>query len=112
MDVAPVVIGLDRLDLDLQHLPGPRAATATGPVQMWPGNILRLAPVWIAGSAGGTTSGGAGIMSGAPDTVEIVTRSPLPMVASGASRASKKPQWTVSGVGSRWIGIENPRALG
>ena len=58
------------------------------------------------GSAGGTTSGGAGIMSGAPETVEIVTRSPFRIVASGASRASKKPQWTVSGVGSRWIGIE------
>jgi hypothetical protein len=36
-------------------------------------------------SGGGTTSGGSGIMSRVPDTVEIVTRSPLATVVSGAS---------------------------
>src|SRR4051812_32585176 len=39
-----------------------------------------------------------------PDTVEIVTVSPLSMVMSGLSAASKKPQCTVSGAASsRWF---------
>jgi hypothetical protein len=65
------------------------------------GTILRRLLAWMAGSAGGTTSGGAGIMSGAPETLEIVTRSPLAMVIRLGSVASKKPQCTVSGPGSR-----------
>src|SRR6516165_6227918 len=59
----------------------------------------------MAASAGGTVSGAAGITSGPPDTVEIVTRSPLSIVSRGGSRASKYPQCTLSGPGSRWMGI-------
>src|SRR5262249_28969484 len=55
----------------------------------------------MAASAGGTTSGAAGIMSRVPDTVDSVTRSPLAMVTSGARPASKKPQCTGSGAGAR-----------
>jgi len=43
----------------------------------------------MAGSAFGTTSGGAGINSGPPDTVEIVTRSPLSTASRGSRPASK-----------------------
>ena len=50
--------------------------TATGPVQMWPG-IFCGTLLWIAASAGGTASGAAGIWLAMPETVEIVTVSPL-----------------------------------
>jgi len=43
----------------------------------------------MAGSAGGTLNGGAGISSGPPETLEIVTRSPLATVSLGDSAASK-----------------------
>src|SRR5262245_16192706 len=77
--------------------------TATGPVQMCPGTILLVTLSWIAVSAAGTASGGGGITSGVPETVEIVTSSPLSTVRTGSSFASKKPQWTVSGAASiRW----------
>src|SRR3954469_23726625 len=49
-----------------------------------------------------------------PDTVEIVTVSPLLTVSSGFRAASKKPQCTVSGAASsRWFAIQSPmsRAL-
>ena len=72
-------------------------STATGPVQMWPGTTRRVTLRWIAASAGGTTSGGRGITSALPDTVEIVTVSPLAISATGARVASKNPQCTVSG---------------
>ena len=62
--------------------------TATGPVQMWPG-IFCGTLLCIAASAGGTASGAAGIWLAMPDTVEIVTVSPLATVSSGFSRASK-----------------------
>ena len=62
--------------------------TATGPVQMWPG-IFCCTLLWIAASAGGTVSGAAGIWLAMPETVEIVTVSPLATVSSGFSRASK-----------------------
>jgi hypothetical protein len=42
----------------------------------------------MAGSAGGTTSGAVGISSGPPDTVEMVTRSPLSMATRG-----ERPAW-------------------
>ena len=71
--------------------------TFTGPVQMWPGTTLRVTFWWMAASAGGTTSGGRGITSGVPETVEIVTVSPLSISPTGGSAASKKPQCTVSG---------------
>src|SRR5215216_6673674 len=74
--------------------------TATGPVHMWPGIIRRMPLLWIAGNAGGTTNGGTGIRSGVPETDDKITRSPLSMVASGSSPASKNPQWTVSGPAS------------
>src|ERR1035437_4328858 len=54
----------------------------------------------MAGNAGGILKGGGGNTSGAPDTDEIVTRSPLSMVRTGTSLASKKPQWTVAGLAS------------
>ena len=54
----------------------------------------------MAGSAGGILNGGGGNISGLPDTDEIVTRSPLPMVRTGGSLASKKPQCTVAGPAS------------
>ena len=38
--------------------------------------------------------------SGAPETDDIVTRSPLSMVRTGTSLASKKPQCTVAGPAS------------
>jgi len=58
----------------------------------------------MAASAGGTTSGGRGITSGVPETVEIVTVSPLSISPTGGNAASKKPQCTVSGDAStrRW----------
>src|SRR5665213_2349375 len=74
---------------------------ATGPVHMWPKNRCGPFAAWIAGNAGGMRNGGAGIRSGEPDTVEMVTRSPLSMVSTGASRASKYPQCTVSAPASR-----------
>ncbi len=40
----------------------------------------------MAGKAGGILNGGGGRMSGAPDTDEMVTRSPLSMVRMGARR--------------------------
>jgi len=44
-----------------------------------------------------------------PETVEIVTVSPLATVMSGLSAASKKPQCTVSGAASSlWFAIECP----
>ena len=43
----------------------------------------------MAASAGGTTSGAAGIWFAMPDTVEIVTVSPLSMLSSGVNFASK-----------------------
>src|SRR5262249_41478923 len=55
----------------------------------------------MAGSAGGTISGALGIISGPPDTLEIVTRSPLLMVRRAGSWASKYPQWRVWGPGWR-----------
>jgi len=54
----------------------------------------------MAGNAGGILKGGGGSISGLPDTDEIVTRSPLSMVRTGTSLASKKPQWTVVGPAS------------
>jgi len=66
---------------------------------MWPGSFCGTC-LWIAASAGGTTSGAAGIWLAMPDTVEIVTVSPLATVSSGFSAASKKPQCTVSGAAS------------
>ena len=63
--------------------------TATGPVSMWPGTMRRVLALWIAGSAGGILNGGPGSTSGGPDTVPSVTTSPLSMVATGASAASK-----------------------
>src|SRR3990172_6865059 len=54
----------------------------------------------MAGKAGGILKGGAGNNSGVPDTDEIVIRSPLSMVRTGNSLASKKPQWTVVGPAS------------
>jgi len=55
---------------------------------MWPGSF-GLWTACTAARAGGTTSGGGGIISGGPDTVEIVTVSPLLTVTSGGSAASK-----------------------
>jgi hypothetical protein len=46
------------------------------------------------------TKRGGGINSGGPDTDDMVTRSPLPTVSTGASLASKNPQWTVAGPAS------------
>jgi hypothetical protein len=44
-----------------------------------------------------------------PETVEIVTVSPLFTVMSGFRAASKKPQCTVSGPASiRWFAIVDP----
>jgi hypothetical protein len=43
----------------------------------------------MAASAGGTASGGGGIISGPPETVEITTVSPLSMVSTGGRPASK-----------------------
>jgi hypothetical protein len=40
-------------------------------------------------AGGGISSGGAGINSGAPDTVVMVMRSPLSTASRGASFASK-----------------------
>src|ERR1019366_8696483 len=54
----------------------------------------------MAGKAGGILKGGGGSISGLPETEEIVTRSPLPMVRMGGSLASKKPQRTVAGPAS------------
>ena len=51
----------------------------------------------MAGKAGGILNGGGGKSSGLPDTDDIVTRSPLSMVRTGESLASKNPQWTVVG---------------
>ena len=62
--------------------------TATGPVQMWPGSF-GLWTACTAERAGGTTSGGGGIISGGPETVEMMTVSPLSTVTSGGSAASK-----------------------
>ena len=82
--------------------------TATGPVQMWPGSFC-CTLLWIAASAGGTASGAAGIWLAMPDTVEIVTVSPLSTVSSGFSAASKNPQCTVSGAASsRWFAMRSP----
>ena len=60
---------------------------ATGPVQMWPGSWGTRA--CTAASASGTTSGGGGITSRPPETVEMVIVSPLAMVSRGGSLASK-----------------------
>src|SRR5665647_2896341 len=54
----------------------------------------------MAGNAGGILNGGGGKISGAPETDDIVTRSPLSMIRIGASAASKKPQCTVAGPAS------------
>jgi len=54
----------------------------------------------MAGNADGILKGGGGSISGLPDTDDIVTRSPLPMVRMGGSLASKKPQCTVAGPAS------------
>jgi hypothetical protein len=43
---------------------------------------------WIAWSAGGTLKGGGGSISGGPETVPIVTTSPLSIVAIGCRPAS------------------------
>ena len=59
--------------------------TATGPVQMWPGSFCGTL-FWIAASAGGTTSGAAGIWLAMPETVEIVTVSPLATVMQRLER--------------------------
>src|SRR5829696_5433239 len=56
--------------------PASAPRTATGPVQMWPGSF-GLCMACTADRAGGTASGGGGIISGGPDTVEIVIVSPL-----------------------------------
>ncbi len=54
-----------------------------------------------------TSSGGtwnlllSGTTSGPPLTVSMVTSSPLAMVSTGFSFASKKPQWQVSGLECR-----------
>jgi len=63
---------------------------------MWPGSFCRTL-AWIAGSHLGITYGDGGIWLAMPDTVEMVTVSPLSTVSSGLSAASKKPQCTVSG---------------
>src|SRR3954468_11302781 len=77
---------------------------------MWPG-IFCCTLLWIAASAGGTVSGAAGIWLAMPDTVEIVTVSPLATVSSGFSRPSKKPQCSVSGAASsRWCAMCSPDA--
>ena len=54
----------------------------------------------MAGNAGGILNGGGGNSSGVPDTDEIVIRSPVSMVRTGVSFASKNPQWTVAGPAS------------
>ena len=61
---------------------------ATGPVHMWPGSFGFTCSC-TAASAAGTTSGGGGITSRGPETVEMVTVSPLSTVRSGGSLASK-----------------------
>ena len=43
----------------------------------------------------------SGIISGPPLMVSMVTSSPLAMVRTGFSLASKKPQWQVSGLECR-----------
>jgi hypothetical protein len=68
--------------------PGFAPLTATGPVQMWPGS-LGVTRACTSASASGTTKGGGGIISQAPETVEIVTVSPLSTVSIGGSFASK-----------------------
>jgi hypothetical protein len=86
---------LDVLDADLQDLTLPGAF------------CCELA--WIAGRALGITKGAGGIWLAMPDTVEIVTVSPLSTVSSGLSAASKKPQCTVSGAASsRWFAMLSP----
>ena len=76
---------------------------ATGPVHMWPGSFWGTC-AWTAARAAGTTRGGGGITSRGPDTVEMVTVSPLSTVRSGLSLASKYPQCTVSAPASRrWV---------
>jgi hypothetical protein len=67
---------------------------------MCPKNCCGPLAAWMAGNAGGILKGGGGSTSGAPETDEIVTRLPLSMVRTGASLASKKPQWTVVGPAS------------
>ena len=91
--------------------PGRAPRTATGPVQMWPGIIFFILDCWMAWSTGGTTSGGGGSVSGPPDTVEIVTTSPLLMAATGLSFASRKPQCTVSTPASTRIALASAKAF-
>ena len=43
----------------------------------------------------------SGTWSGPPEMVSTVTSSPLSMVSTGFSFASKKPQWQVSGLDCR-----------
>jgi hypothetical protein len=56
---------------------------------MWPGSMRRVLALWMSWSAWGIEAGGGGSASGGPETVEMVTVSPLSIVAAGANVASR-----------------------
>lgn len=56
---------------------------------MWTKKRCLPLDAWIAGNAGGILKGGGGKNSGGPETEDITTRSPLSIVSTGASLASK-----------------------
>ncbi len=100
--VAPVVVQIDRLDPHLEHLPRLGAAHRDRP-----GQDVRAAELRLHAS-GGSPAAPAALANesrlrapapAVPETVEIVTVSPLSTVISGFSAASKYPQCTVSGTG-------------
>ncbi len=87
--VAPVVVQIDRLDIDLQDLaglgPGDRDRTGADMArQRRPAETA----VDVEEPCGWPQSAG-GSISGPPETVEMVMRSPEAMVVRGASVASK-----------------------
>jgi hypothetical protein len=86
--VAPVVVQLDRLDADLEHLAGAGAANGDRTRAHVTGSF-GVCAACTAASAAGTFRGEPGIMSRPPDTVETVTVSPESTVSTGGRAASK-----------------------
>ena len=98
---APVLPELDVEDLDLQHVAGLGALDRNRAGQ----DVARQHPLVVGVNLGefgrDVEFARSGTMSGPPLRVSTVTSSPLAMVSTGFSLASKKPQWQVSGLECR-----------
>ena len=100
--VAPVLPEFYVENLDLKHVAGRGALDRNRPGQDMAGHHALVFGMDLGKLRRDVKLGPVRHTSGPPLMVSMVTSSPLAMVSTGFSLASKKPQWQVSGLACRW----------